>query len=90
MTQTKKSIEDITQWTGTELRTRYLLGIVTNTLHLSDTSEKKIFNEVIQSTHALLEFYRYYIYPTHDKETLQLMDSGLNQFQIHKFICLQF
>jgi hypothetical protein len=88
MTKPKKSFEDITQWTGTELRTiaRYLLRIVTNTLRSFDASEKKIFNEVIQSTRALLEFYQYCIYPTHDKETLQLMDEALNRFHIHKSI----
>jgi hypothetical protein len=92
MTQPKKSYEEITQWTGTELRqiSRYLLGVVTNTLRSPSPLEKPIFDNVIQCTRALLEFYLYCRYPTHNTETLDLMDQCLRWFHKYKSVFLQF
>jgi hypothetical protein len=58
MTKPKKSSEEVSQWTGMELRTMscYLLAVVTNALHCPNTSEKQIFENAIQCTWALLEF----------------------------------
>jgi hypothetical protein len=92
ITKPTKSYEEIIRWTGTELRTiaRYLLAIVTNTLRSPGVSEKNIFDQVIQCSRALLEFYQYCIYSTHDEKTLRLMDEALNRFHVHKSVFLQF
>jgi hypothetical protein len=41
MMKPKKSYEEVSQWTGNELRTmsRYLLAVITNTLHVLNASE---------------------------------------------------
>jgi hypothetical protein len=56
MTQPKKSHEEITQWTGTELPqiSRYLLGVVTNTLRSPSPLEKPIFDNFLAFGIALL------------------------------------
>jgi hypothetical protein len=56
ITQPKKSYEEITQWAGTELRqiSRYLLGVVTNTLRSPSPLEKPIFDNFLAFGIALL------------------------------------
>jgi hypothetical protein len=92
MTKPKKSYKEVSQWTGKELGTmsRYLLAVVTNALHCPNASEKRTFEDAIQCTRALLEFYHYCRYPSHDEDTLNLMDDALHHFHNFKLVFLQY
>ncbi|KAF8241305.1 hypothetical protein K440DRAFT_573461 [Wilcoxina mikolae CBS 423.85] len=92
MTKPKKSYEEVSQWTGKELRTmsRFLLAVIINALRCANASEQRTFDDAIQCTRALLEFYHYCRNPSHDKDTLNLMDDALRRFHNFKHVFLQY
>jgi hypothetical protein len=63
---------------------RYLLGVVTQSLPGGSTTQHPIFNRVMQCTPELLEVYRYAQYTSHDDETLSYMEDSLCVWQTLK------
>jgi hypothetical protein len=56
-----KSYEEVSQWIGKEMKemSRYLLGVVTQSLRGGNPAQRLIFNRAIYCTEAFLEFYMY-------------------------------
>jgi hypothetical protein len=54
-----KPYEEVSQWNGKEKKemSRYLLGVVTQSLQGGSPAERPIFNHAIECTRALLAFY---------------------------------
>jgi len=58
LTSKNKSYEEVSQWNGKEMKemSRYLLGVVTQSLRGGSPTQRPIFNRAIECTRALLEF----------------------------------
>jgi len=67
-----KSYEEVSQWDGKEMKemSRYLRGVVTQSLRGGSHAQRPIFNCAIECTGALLEFSMYARYKSHDDSTL--------------------
>ena len=63
---------------------RYLLGVVTQSLRGGNPAQRPIFNCVIECTQPLLEIYMYAQYESHHDATLGYMEATLRHF--HFFI----
>jgi hypothetical protein len=74
-----KWYEEVAQWNGKEMKemSRYLLGVVTQSLRGGSPAQRPIFNLPIQCPRALLEFYMYGWYKSHDDATLSYMEDAL-------------
>jgi hypothetical protein len=61
LTPKYKSYEEVSQWNGKEMKemSRYLLGVVTQSLRGGNPAQRPIFNRAIACPRALLEFYMY-------------------------------
>jgi len=57
---------------------RYLVGVGTQTLRGGNPAQHPIFNRAVQYTRALLEFYMYARYKSHDDATLSYMEDTLH------------
>jgi len=57
---------------------RYLLVVVTQSLHGANPAQCPIFNRTIECTRALLEFYMYARYKSHVDATLSYMEDALH------------
>jgi len=90
LTPKNKSYEEISQWNGEEMKemSRYLLGVVTQSLRGGSPAQRPIFNRAIQCTHALLQFYMYARYKSHDDATLSYMEHALHHFHTFKDVFL--
>jgi len=82
LTPKNKSYEEVSQWNGKEMKemSRYLLGVVTQSLRGGSPAQRPIFNRAIECTWALLEFYMYAQYKSHDDATLSYMEDALHHF----------
>jgi hypothetical protein len=67
---------------------RYLLGVVTQSLRGGSPAQRPIFNHAIECTRALLEFYIYARYKSHDDATLSYMEDALHRFHTFKDVFL--
>jgi len=67
---------------------RYLLGVVSQSLRGGSPAHRPIFNHAIECTRALLEFYMYARYKSHDNATLSYMEDALHHFQTFKDVFL--
>ena len=67
---------------------RYLLGVVTQSLRGGSTAQHHIFNRLIECTRALLDFNMYARYKSHDDATLSCMDDALRCFHTFKDLFL--
>jgi hypothetical protein len=67
---------------------RYLLGVVTQSLRGGSPAQRPIFNHAIECTRALLEFYMYTRYKSHDDATLTYMEDALCDFHTFKDVFL--
>jgi len=67
---------------------RYLLGVVTQCVRGGSPTQHPIFNHAIECTQALLEFYMYARYKSHDDATLSYMEDALNRFHTFKDVFL--
>jgi len=85
-----KSYEEVSQWNGKEMKkmSRYLLGVVTQSLRGGSPAQRPIFNRAIECTRALLEFYMYAQYKSHDDATLSYMEDALHRFHTFKDVFL--
>jgi len=90
LTPKTKSHEEVSRWNGKELKemSRYLLGVVTQSLQGGSPTQRPIFNRAIECTRALLEFYMYARYSSHDDATLSLMEDVLRRFHMFKDVFL--
>jgi len=86
LTPKTKSYEDVSQWSGKEMKemSRYLVGVVTQSLRGGSPTHRPIFNRAIECTRALLEFYIYAQYQSHDDATLSYMEDALHSFNTFK------
>jgi len=85
-----KSYEEVSQWNGKEMKEkgRYLLGVVTQSLRGGSPAQRPICNRAIECTRALLEFYMYARYKSHDDATLSYMEDALCRFHTLKEVLL--
>jgi hypothetical protein len=67
---------------------RYLLGVVTQSLQGGSPAQRPIFNPAIECTRALLEFYMYARYKSHDDATSSYMENALHRFHTVKEVFL--
>jgi len=63
-------------------------GIVTQSLRGGSPAQRPIFNRAIECTRALLEFYMYARYISHDDATLSYMEDALHCFHTFKDVFL--
>jgi hypothetical protein len=89
-TPKNKSYEEVSQWNGKEMKemSRYLLGVVTQSLQGGSTAQLPIFNRSIECTRALLEFYMYDRYKSNDDPTLSYIENTLRRFHTFKDVFL--
>ena len=82
LTPKNKSYGEVSQWNGKEMKemSRYLLGVVTQSLRGGSPAQHPIFNRAIECTLALLEIYIYARYKSHDDATLSYMEDALHRF----------
>jgi hypothetical protein len=90
LTPINKSYEEVSQWNGKEMKemSRYLLRVVTQSLRGGSAAQRPIFNRTIECTRALLEFYIYAPYESHDDATLSYMQDALRRFHTFKDVFL--
>jgi hypothetical protein len=90
LTPKTKLYEEFSQWNGKEMKEKswYLLGVVTQSLQGGSPTQRPIFNRAIECTQALLEFYMYARYKSHDDATLSYMEDALCRFHTFKDVVL--
>jgi len=66
----------------------YLLEVVTQLLQRGSPAQRPIINHAIECTRALLEFYMYARYKSHDDATLSYMEDALHCFHTVKDVFL--
>jgi len=90
LTPKNKSYEEVSQWNGKEMKemSRYLLGVVTQSLRGGNPAQSPIINRTIERTQALLEFSMYARYKSHDDATLSYMKDALHCFHTFKDVFL--
>jgi len=90
LTQKIKSYEEVSQWNGKEMKemSRYLLGFVTQSPRGGNAALSPIFNRSIQCPLALLEFYTYARYKSHDDAMLSYMEDALHHLDTFKDVFL--
>jgi hypothetical protein len=90
LTPKNMSYEEVSQWNGKETKemSRYLLGVVTQSLREGSPAQHPIFNHAIECTETLLEFYMYTRYKSHDDATLSYMEDALRRFHTFKDVFL--
>jgi len=67
---------------------QYLPGVVTQSLGGGSPAQRPVFNRPIECTQALLEFYMYARYKSHDDATLSYMEDALHRFHTLKDVFL--
>lgn len=92
MTKPRCAYEEVSRWNGGEIKTmtRFLVGVVRNTLRDPTPKQREAFERVVECTRSLIEFYFYAQYDSHDEETLDLMDNALCCFHDTKGVFQQF
>jgi len=90
LTRKIKSSKEVSQWNGKEMKemSRYLIGVVTQSLQGGNPTQHPIFNRAIECTRALLEFHIYARYKSHNDTTLSYMEDAFHHFHIFKDVFL--
>jgi hypothetical protein len=90
LTPKNKTFEEVSQWDGKEMKemSRALLGVVTQSLQGGSTAQSPIFNHAIECTQALLEFYTYARYTSHNDATLSYIKDTVCRFHTFKDVFL--
>jgi len=90
LTPKTKSYEEVSQWNGMKMKemSRYLLRVVTQSLRAGSPAQRPTFNQAIECTRALLEFYMYARYKSHYNATLSYMEDALCHFHTIKDVYL--
>jgi hypothetical protein len=92
MSKPRCAYEEVSRWNGGEIKTmtRFLVGVTRNALRNPAPAEKVAFESAVECTRALIEFYMYCQYESHDEDTLNLMENALRRFHNTKGVFLQF
>jgi len=90
LTPNNKSYEELSQSNGKKMKemSRYLLGVVTQSLRGGNHGQHPIFNRTIECTQAFLEFYMYAQYKSHVDATLRYMEDDRHHFHPIKAVML--
>jgi hypothetical protein len=82
LTPKTKSYEAVSQWDGKEMKemSRYLFGVVIQSLRGGSPTQCLIFSLLIFCTQALSEFFMYPPYISHDDATFSYMQKALRCF----------
>jgi len=90
LTPKNTSYEEVSQWNRKEMNemSRYLLGVVTQSLQGGSPAQRPSFNRAIECTRALLEFYMYARCKSRDDATLSYMEDALDRFHTIKDVVL--
>ena len=90
LTPKNKSYEEVSQWNGKEIKemSRDLLGVVTQSLRGGIPTQHPIFNRAMECTRALLEFYMYARFKSHDDATLSYFEDALHRLHTLKEVFL--
>jgi len=70
--------------------TRFLVGVTRNASRNPTPGEKAAIKSGVECTRALVEFYMYCQYESHDEDTLNLMEDALCRFHNTKVVFFQF
>jgi len=89
-TPKNKSYEEVSQWNGKEMTEMswYLVGVVTQSLPGGNPAQRPIFNRANECPRALLEFYMYARYTSHNDATLSYMEDTFHHFHTFKDVFL--
>ena len=92
MAQPRRIYEEVSSWQGKEIKTRsrFLVAILSCALRAPFASQRDVFNQAIECSRALVEFYFYSQYNSHDEQTLGLMSTALRNFHHFKDVFCQF
>jgi hypothetical protein len=92
MVQPRRTYEEVSSWQGKEIKTmsRFLVAVLRCALHAPSASQRGVFNQAIECSRALVEFYFYSQYDSHDEQTLGLMSTALRNFHHFKEVFRQF
>ena len=92
MVQPWQMYEEVSSWQGKEIKTmsHFLVAILRCALRAPSASQRGIFNQAIECSRALVEFYFYSQYDSHDEQTLGLMSTALRDFHHFKDVFRQF
>jgi hypothetical protein len=90
LTPKNKPYEEASQWNGKEMKemSRYMLGVVTQSLRGASPAQRPIFNRAIECTRALYEFYIYARHTSHDDATLSYLEDAVHHFHTIKDVFL--
>jgi hypothetical protein len=90
LTSKYQSYEAVSQWNGKEMNEMswYLVGVVTQSLLCRSLAQCPIFKRAIECTRALLEFYMYARYQSHNNATMSYMEDALHRFHTSKDVFL--
>jgi hypothetical protein len=82
LTAQYNSYEEVSEWNGKKMKemSRYLLRVGTWSLQGGCRAQSPVFNHAIQCTPALLEFYMYVGYKSHDDATLSYLEDAFRRF----------
>jgi hypothetical protein len=85
-----KSYEEASEWNGKVIKdiSRYLLGVVTQSLQGISPTQSPIFNRAIEFTWEWLEFNMYARYKSHNDVILSYMEDVLHRFHMVKDVLL--
>jgi hypothetical protein len=85
-----KSYKEDSQWNGQEMKevSRYLLGVVTQSLQGGSPTQRPILNHKSESTWAVLELYIYARYTSHNDATLSYIEVALRRFDTFENVFL--
>jgi len=88
--QKTKSCEEVSQWNEKEMKEMswYLLGVVTQSLQGGSPAQRPIFNGGSQCTWALLAYYTYARYKSHNDGTMSYTEDALHHFNTFKGVFL--
>jgi hypothetical protein len=83
---------EVSRWTGMEVKrmSTFVLAVLRNALRAPTPAERGIFNRAILCSRALLEFFFYSSYTSHDQATLDLMENTLRRFHATKDVFLRY
>ena len=92
MTRPRRAYGEVSSWQGKEIKTmsRFLVGVLRSALGGPSASQRSVFDEAIECSRALVEFYFYCQYESHDEETLSCMAGALQRFHSYKGVIRQF
>jgi len=90
LTPKNMSDEEVSQWNGKEMNkmSRYLGGVVTQSLWGRCRTQRPFFNRAIDCTRAFSELSMYAQHESHDDATLRFIDNALHSFHTFKDVFL--